>query len=235
MIFPDKRRLFTSAEVCHACGISRTSLFRLEEIGFLKPYRINPDTGYRYYDLQNITAVGQFQRLQGIGLSKKEIVDVYHERVNSEDFLQEQRRRLNAMQRFLDKYELCHSQEKKLSRSYTTIPAVTCYCEDIIAYSPEEAAKLNYLTHLKCVENCYQLLGSEPLFGIFDDPDAWTDSSVSVIHYTLCIPVIPNTTPSSQIRRFDEVQCFSIVGFGDYSVFPVLWEILWDEVDKRKL
>ncbi len=137
MLFPDQRKLFTSAEVCRACGISQTSLFRLEEIGFLKPYRINPDTGYRYYDLQNITAVGQFQRMQGMELSKKEIADVYHERVNSEDFLQAQRRRLNMLQRFLDKYEFRHSKAKEHPGSYITLPAVTCYCVDIIAYSPE--------------------------------------------------------------------------------------------------
>ena len=100
MIFTDQRRLFTSAQVCRACGISRTSLFRLEEIGFLTPYSVNPDTGYRYYDLQNITAVGQFQKMQEIGLSKKEIVDLYLEQIDSEEFLKTQRQKLNMMQRF---------------------------------------------------------------------------------------------------------------------------------------
>ena len=102
MIFTDQRRLFTSLQVCRACGISRTSLFRLEEIGFLTPYSVNPDTGYRYYDLQNITAVGQFQKMQEIGLSKKDIVDLYLERMDSEEFLKTQRQKLNMMQRFLD-------------------------------------------------------------------------------------------------------------------------------------
>ena len=112
MIFTDQRRLFTSLQVCRACGISRTSLFRLEEIGFLTPYSVNPDTGYRYYDLQNITAVGQFQRMQEIGLSKKEIVDVYLEQIDSEEFLKIQRQKLNLMQRFLDEYEIRHNHDQ---------------------------------------------------------------------------------------------------------------------------
>ena len=55
MIFPDNRKLFTIKEMTQACGVSRTTLIRMEEDGFLKPYRVDPDSGYRYYDLQNVT------------------------------------------------------------------------------------------------------------------------------------------------------------------------------------
>ena len=63
MELPENRALFSIKEMCEICGISRASLLRLEEDGFLLPYRVNPDTGYRYYDMQNVTAVGQYQRM----------------------------------------------------------------------------------------------------------------------------------------------------------------------------
>ena len=50
------RALFSIKEMSNICGISRTSLLRLEEDGFLTPYHVNHETGYRYYDLLNVTA-----------------------------------------------------------------------------------------------------------------------------------------------------------------------------------
>ena len=86
MRYPEKRKLFTIKEISHACGVSRATLIRMEEDGFFRPYWIDPDTGYRYYDTQNVAAVGQDQRLHTIGLSRKEIADLYLEREDSESF-----------------------------------------------------------------------------------------------------------------------------------------------------
>ncbi len=234
MIISDNRKLFTSAEVCHVCGISKTSLFRLEEFGFLKPYYVNPDTGYRYYDLQNITAVGQFQRMQGIGLSKKEIVDVYLNRVDNADFLKTQRQKLNKMQRFLDEYE-CRITRSNSSESFVSLSAVKCYCTRITAFSIEEAAKLDYLAHEKCAEEGYKLLGSEPLFGIIEDRYALSNAQISGLDYTFCIPVSPDTEMDTHIRFFQETSGFSLLGFGDFSVIPDFEKRFWKEVDKRKM
>ncbi|MCR5107370.1 MAG: MerR family transcriptional regulator [Lachnospiraceae bacterium] len=235
MVFFDNRKLFTSAEVCHACGISKTSLFRLEECGFLKPYHVNPDTGYRYYDLQNITSIGQFQKMQAIGLSKKEIVELYYERVDSSEFLAAQRQKLNMMQRFLDGYEKHHSHTQNQSGSFITLPPISCYCENIAASSPEDAAKLDYLTHEKCVEAGYKMLGSEPLFGIFEERNAWEKCEGAKIKYTLCIPVIPDPEPDPKIRFFPETRGFSMIGFGEYSSVKKFEKVFWKEVDKRNL
>ncbi len=235
MNFTDQRRLFTSAEVCHACGISRTSLFRLEEIGFLTPYSVNPETGYRYYDLQNITAVGQFQRMQEIGLSKKEIVDIYLEQIDSGEFLKTQHQKLNMMQRFLDEYEVRHYHDQVLSGAIVTLPAVTCYCSDYTAYSVPEAVKHNYLTHEKCVEKGYRLLGSEPVFAVIDSGAVWEDLAVSGVRYTICIPISPDTTPGDDIRIFPETQVFSHIIFGDYSIVPMNIETLRKEMREKNL
>ena len=62
MKIPEKRVLFSMKEITNACGVSRSTLLRMEEDGFLKPYKIDPESGYRYYDLQNVAAVGQYQR-----------------------------------------------------------------------------------------------------------------------------------------------------------------------------
>ncbi|MBQ9458628.1 MAG: MerR family transcriptional regulator [Oscillospiraceae bacterium] len=231
----EQRKLFTSAEVCHACGLSKASLFRLEECGLLKPYRVNPDTGYRYYDLQNITTIGQIQRMQAIGLSKKEIADIYYEHVDSTEFLKAQRQKLSQMQRFLDEYEHRHNHAQRSAAVFVTLPAITCYCTEITASTLEEAARLDCLAHEKCIVEGYRVIGSEPLFGVFDNRSTLKDYRVSGLHFSLCIPVMPDSVLDAQIRRFPETRAFSMIGFGDYSAAPKLEERFWEEVDKRKL
>ncbi len=235
MVFPDNRRLFTIKEMTQACGVSRTTLIRMEEDGFLKPYRVDPGSGYRYYDLQNVTAVGQYQRLQETGLSRKEIADLYYERVDSREFVKAQRQKLSRLQRFLDEYELRHDRSKDFSVSYATLPAVTCYCTEVTVRSPQEVATLSFLAHERCVEAGYQMLGSEPLFGIPQEQRPRMDYDGTDYHSTFCIPVVPGSGPDRQLRFFPAAEALSILGFGDFSIVPKLWDRLWAEVDARGL
>ena len=98
------------------------ALIRMEEGGFLEPYHVDPDTGYRYYDMQNVAAIGQYQRLQSIGLSRSEIADVYFGRVDSAEFIARQRRKLESMRRFLNEYEMSRDRSRNRMSSYAILP-----------------------------------------------------------------------------------------------------------------
>lgn len=235
MKFPDKRALFTVKEVCHACGISRSTLLRLEDCGILTPFHVDPDTGYRYYDTQNVTTIGQYQRLQKVNLSRKEISDLYFGRVDSERFLQEQRQKLNMMMHFLDSYELCHDRSKDHSCSYVTLPATICRCIPITVHSLEECATFSYLAYESCVKEGYRMNCSEPLSVLCDDWHRIMDPPASGFDFTLCIPVIPDSEDDSKLQHFPSTDAFSILGFGDPSIIPGLWDCFSEEIKARKL
>lgn len=235
MEYPENRKLFTIKEVSHACGISRATILRLEESGFIKPYRIDPDTGYRYYDMFNITAIGQYQRLQTIGLSRKEISDLYYERIDSAEFIKAQRKKLSILQNFIDEYELRHDHSKDSMFSYVTLPSMTYYCVKIEAKNAFEAELQAYLGHEKCISEGYRMNGSEPLIAIVDDPYIYADPTFSEFHYTAGYPVIADAAEDPKLRFFPETEAFSIIGFGEYSVMPLLWKRLTDEINNRKL
>jgi DNA-binding transcriptional MerR regulator len=63
MIYPEDIQLFSIHEFSRACGVSRASLLRMEECGFLTSCRIDSETGYRYYDAHNAAGAGQFKLL----------------------------------------------------------------------------------------------------------------------------------------------------------------------------
>lgn len=237
MQYPEERKLFTVKDVCRACGISRTTLLRMEESGFLTPYRVDPDSGYRYYDTGNIAAIGQYQWLQSAGLSRAQIADLYHGRIESEEFLQEQRRRLEAMRRFVNEFELRHDRSKDHTFSLLSLPETTCYCTDIgSASSLEESGTLAYLAHERCIAQGYRLLGSEPMSALREDWSTWAGPS-SDCSFTICIPVVPgpNAESDPNLRRFPATDALSIIGFGHYSVIPELWHLLLEEADARGL
>ena len=232
MILPKSRKLFTISEVSKACGVSRTSLIRMEEDGFLTPYRVDPDTGYRYYDMQNVASVGQYQRLQELGISRKEIADIYYERVDAREFVEEQRRRLGRLQRFLDEYELRHDCSKNHLFSYLTLPAVDCFCEEIVSSSLEQSATLAYLAHENCMKAGYRLLGSEPMFAVASGDLYDIDIPVNS-RFTACIPVIPDKEDDPNIRHFPATEAFSVLVFGNYDAMDSLWELLAAEAARR--
>ena len=235
MKFPENRALFSIKEMSEICGISRASLLRLEEDGILTPYRVNPDTGYRYYDMQNVTAVGQYQRLQTIGMSRKEIADLYYERIDSAAFITELRQKQARLQLFLNEYEMRHDRSKNYSVFYTGLPAVTCYCTPVGGSSLEEVAINSYLAHEKCVTEGYRMLGSEPLMALYDDYDTCLDPLGSQRDRTLCIPVVADSKNDPKLQYFPYTEAISILGFGSYELLDGLWHRLFDEVKKRHL
>lgn len=58
----DTKKLFQITEAAHACGISRSTLMRMEEKGLLTPVYIVPESGRRYYDNHNIACILQIEK-----------------------------------------------------------------------------------------------------------------------------------------------------------------------------
>ena len=46
----DTKKLFQITEAAHACGLSRSTLMRMEKKGLLTPAYIAAESGRRYYD-----------------------------------------------------------------------------------------------------------------------------------------------------------------------------------------
>ena len=236
MIYPEDIQLFSIREFSRACGVSRASLLRMEECGFLTPYRIDPETGYRYYDAHNAAEVGQFQLLQTLGLSRREITDYYYEKYSNLDFLKQQRIKLNRMQRVLEELELRNDPSRQFRFSFLELPEITCYCATETITSPEDSETFFYRTHMESIKAGFQMNGMEPLFGLSDNEFRMSDH-VSAISSktTACIPIAAPHDKDPHIITFQATYAFSCLAKGDYSVIPELCMRFWKEVDQRKL
>ena len=73
----DTKKLFQISEAAHACGVSRSTLMRMEEKGLLTPAYIAPESGRRYYDNHNVARILQIEKLKAMGLRTDEIAGYF--------------------------------------------------------------------------------------------------------------------------------------------------------------
>ena len=71
------KQFFQITEAARACGLSRSTLMRMEERGLLTPAYIAPDSGRRYYDNHNVARIMQIEKFKAMGLGSKEIADYF--------------------------------------------------------------------------------------------------------------------------------------------------------------
>ncbi|MED1951732.1 MerR family transcriptional regulator [Brevibacillus centrosporus] len=65
----------TIGEMAKLRGVSVDTLRHYDKIGLLKPYDIDPVTGYRYYSISQYEVLGTIKELRRIGFSLEEIKD----------------------------------------------------------------------------------------------------------------------------------------------------------------
>ena len=102
----DTRPLFQITEAAHACGLSRSTLLRMEEKGLLAPAYIAPDSGRRYYDNHNVARVLQIEKFKAMGLGTEEIAGYFASGGEVTDLLSMLEERLRELSRGVEELRL---------------------------------------------------------------------------------------------------------------------------------
>ncbi len=234
MDFPKDQRLFTIRELARACGVSRTTIIRIEECGFLTPCYVNPETGYRYYNAYNASQVGQYLLLQSLGLTRQEIVTYFYRKGDIQAFLKAQREKLDRMEVLLEEMELRNNNAPGFRFSHIFLAEQVCYCVERRLASVGKGENFFFSVHEQCIKEGFQLLGKEPLFGLRSDDwrtgSAGEDRSLTV---TACIPVAAPPDSDPRLVTFPAVRAFSAIAYGDYGMISKLYQRFWQETEAR--
>ena len=122
----DTKKLFQITEAAHACGISRSTLMRMEEKGLLTPVYIAPESGRRYYDNHNIARILQIEKFRSMGLSQESIADYFAKGGEASGLLEMLTKRLHDLQRSVEEIRLRAEENAGISVQLMTVPKVTC-------------------------------------------------------------------------------------------------------------
>lgn len=235
MRIPEKSRLFTIKEFSDICGVSRSSILRLEESGYLRPHRIDPDSGYRYYDSVNVTEVTQYKALQTLGLSRFEIADLFAQKCDVKEFIREQKQRISRMHRVLEEFELRYVKKQNYYFSFIDLPEVCCYSLKSKPNSIDSSESFYYTLIEECILSGFHV-SPEPLFGTraddFKNGVAVSNEPPEITGY---IPIEPSKTDNPNVVHVPAVRAFSLLAYGNYTIIDDICKKFWSEVKKRNI
>lgn len=228
----DKKGLFQITEAAVACGVSRSTLLRLEESGLIKPAYVSKDSGRRYYDNFNVAHVLQVQKFKAMGLSKKEIINYYKSGGQVTELLSALEGRLLDLQRGVEELRLRSASAESISVSVITLPETLCCMRKAVGRTVQDKYNAMFDFYGECVRNgC--VLSDEPIFAISERSD-YLDGYIGDkdFPFYVCVPVKKKTADSVILPA---CKVLSVLYHGDYSGVDNAWLRLGKEVKERGL
>ncbi len=211
------RGLFTITQAANACGLSRSTLMRMEERGLLIPVYTDQKSGRRYYDNHNISRILQIRRFQSMGFDAEETAAYFTGGGNAKGLLNTLEDKLDFMQRNVEELRIRAMEVPDLSIQLLRLPEMVCCVRRYNGMSYQEKYNAMYDFYHECVENGY-VLAPEPLFIINENTEylegQFPDHSYP---FQVCVPVIPGSAPSDAVC-FPSCTALSILFYGfDYN------------------
>ena len=210
--------LFTVHQVSRCCGVSRATILRLESKGLLRPALIDEQSGYRYYDNNNISRIMQIQLFLKMGMTYKEIQLYYRMGGASRELLEQVEARFFTMKRVYEEIRLRVENKVQLTFEFVTLPRCVCFTGAFRGGSVESRYWAMYNLYHQAVERGYRLLATEPLFLISrrDDFIRGSFAEAEGMDFTCCIPLEPDAAPKDAVV-FPACRAFSCLYHGNYT------------------
>ena len=228
------KKLFQITEAARACGLSRSTLMRMEEKGLLTPAYTAPESGRRYYDNFNVARILQIEKFRAMGLDAEEIADYFVRGGEASELLAALESRLRDLQRSVEEMRLRAAEGPAVSVQVMRLPAVTCCMRWHTGVTYEERYAAMYGFYSECVRRgC--VLSDEPLFTISDRKD-YLEGHISgePYRYAVCVPVRPEAAPKDAVV-LPECCALSVLYCGDYTGVDEMWLTLGREAKARGL
>lgn len=226
--------LFSITQAAKVCGLSRSTLLRLEERGLLTPAYIAPKSGRRYYDNNNITRILQIQKFQWMGFGTEEITSYFAKGGNADELLAILEQKLSVLQRQVAEMRMRANNLTSRTVQIIQLPEMVCCLRGYKGLSLQHKYDALYGFFHECVENgC--ALSYEPLFFINERTD-YLEGYISSTPYNFqaCVPVIPEKAPDNAVR-FPACTALSLLHSGNYKDIQDSFLCLGREVQNRGL
>lgn len=225
---------FPIAMVAKACGISRSTILRLEEKGLLTPVYTSPESGRRYYDNHNISRILQIQHLHAMGLSTNEIIQYYKSNGDITGGLSILQEKLSLLQRSIDELSIRAQKIPALETSIIELPEYVCITKEHHGLYNSEKYNAMYEFYSEAIEKGYRL-SPEPLFIINKRTD-YLDGYISSepFDFITCIPLQKETATADAVT-FPACTVLSVLIYGDYKLLNKAILLLGEEIKRLNL
>ena len=123
----NKKDRFSTFQIAKACGISRSSILRLEEEGFISPSFTEPSSGKRYYSFSDVARVIQIMTLRNFGLEKEIIHRFFDGQEDYQICLDVLQERLDNLTRIIRVVKIWQNANEDFHTLRKKIGTLRCY------------------------------------------------------------------------------------------------------------
>ena len=230
----DQKNFFQITEAAHACGISRSTLMRMEEKGLITPAYVAPDSGRRYYDNHNVARILQIEKFKSMGFRTDDIADYFSTGGEASGMLDILTKRLDDLQRSIEEVRLRAEEKAGISVQIMKVPEVTCCMRRFEGFTIQQKYNAMYDFYGECIRKGY-VLSDEPIFSISDRQDYLDGRIDETPHpFWTCVPVQRDKAPEEAVT-LPECHVLSVLYHGDYDGVNGAWLTLGCEVKTRRL
>lgn len=210
-------KFFSTGQVTRSCEISRATLLRLESRGLLTPAFIDEKTGYRYYDILEITKILQIKRMISMDMSYDDILEYYDTGGMSHTILKKLEDKLLVIKRSYDEMKFRMEGKSRIKYEFITLPEYVCFQREFRGTTVEDKYRDMYILYHEAVEKGYKPLATEPLF-VIDKREDYLEGECKneAADYLCCIPLNPESAPKEAVV-YPSCRVFSCLFCGDYS------------------
>ena len=230
----DLRQLFSISQAAKACGLSRSTLLRLEQKGLLTPAYVAPDSGRRYYDNHNVSRILQLQQFQKMGFTTAQIQAYYASSGDAQALLAAAEQKLAALQKHLSELRLRAKAVPNFTFEMQRLPESVCCVRRLKGLTVSDKYDGMYKFFHACVARGVAL-APEPLFLINERTD-YLEGQITQTPYDFlaCVPVVPEKAPPDAVR-FPACNAFSMLVYGGYGNQRSVWLQFGHEIRRRGL
>ena len=230
-----KKDLFTIKQVGKVCGVSRSTILRLEDRGLLTPAYCDKKSGYRYYDNYNIAKLMQIKSFQEMGLQYDDIAEYYNSGGTSAAIVEKLEKQMLILKRALEEMKLRIEDKNHLTAEIIQLPDYVCYAKEYSGTSLAHRYRDMYNLYHEACEKGYRPLAAEPLF-IINKRDDFFDCEFKYkeANYICCLPLEPDCK-SEETTVIPGGRMLSVLHYGDYGNFNEAYDFLSKKVREEGL
>ncbi len=222
-----KKNLFTINQVGKCCGVSRSTIMRLEDRGLLKPAFVDPETGYRYYDNFSVSLILQVRLFLELGMNYDDVTLYYRSGGNSPELLERLEERNRILKRAYKEIKMRLDRRKEITFEFLTLPEYVCLVSEHRGDTVQDRYQAMVDLYNEAIGKGYRPSFSEPLFGITKRTDYLEEKFDEQREegFLCCIPLDPAYAPEEAVV-IPSCRVYSCLFYGGYERRPEAFNLL---------
>lgn len=192
--------------------------------GLLSPAFVDENTGYRYYDNNNVTKILHIQMFLSMGLTYDDAYLYYASDGKSPEILSALESRIALLKQTYSEMKLRIDDKSHLSTKIIQLPEYVCYQKEYIGSSFFDKYHDMYNLFGEAVKKGYKPLISKRLFIINTRNNLWENEDKNPeCNYICCIPLDPSCADENTVF-YPSCLAFSILYYGGYNAINKAYE-----------